>query len=355
MSKAVVAIIVVVAVVVGGVIFAVSGDDGDDRKASIGAQSKKPDTPPGQAVSNEQAPDRRRGRLAAVLAAVKVRAAEAMQRRIARRAERRGGDESYASYVDPDTGQIVLITDAPPAAVEEVTADSDPDNEKQLDKVKVIEGTIEDTYNRRDDSPAFWGGGGITSAGGICSAGYAAKNSAGAIFSVTAGHCFKDGAAVTTESGALQPYATVSNRRLPSVTGGQSDVELVGGKTYGGRIFTGGVTSATSIPVVGAGAATVGYTAYCHSGRTTGQSCGHTVTSLTGQACTSTGCKSPLIVFTGGNMIQPGDSGGTFYSTDSTSAWIRGNVIAASTDGSTGYAMPWTTIAQELGLSIVTG
>ncbi len=318
MSNVVVAIIVVVAIVVGGVIFAVSGGGGDDRKASIGTESKKPETSPGRAVSNERSPDRSGGgKIAVALGAVKVRAAEAMQRRIARRAERRGG-ESFASYVDAETGQIVLITDAPQAAVQEVTSDSDPANEKQLDKVKVIEGKMEDTYDRRDDSPAFWGGGGITSAGGVCSSGYAARNSAGTIFSVTAGHCFKDGAAVTTESGALQPYGTVSNRRLPSITGGQSDVELVGGKTYAGRIFTGGITSASSIRVVGAGPATVGYTDACHSGRTTGQSCGHTVTSITGQACTSTGCKSPLIVFTGGNMIQPGDSGGTFYTADAT-------------------------------------
>jgi hypothetical protein len=352
MSKAVVAIIVVVAVVVGGVIFAVSGGDGNDRKASIGSEAKKPDFPPGQAMSNEQAPDQpARGKSA--LAPGKVKAAEAMQRRIARRAERKGGDESYASYVDEQTGEIVLITDAPDAAVGEVTSDSDPANQKELAKVKVIKGKVEDTFSRLDDSAPFWGGDGIANAGGVCSSGYAARNSAGTIFSVTAGHCFADGAAVTTESGALNAYGTVSNRRLPSVTGGQSDVELVGGKTYAGRIFTGGITSTSSIPVVAAGAATVGYAAYCHSGRSTGQSCGHTVTSLTGQVCTSTGCKSPLIVFTGGTMVQPGDSGGTFYSTDSASAWIRGNVIASGQG--TGYAMPWTTISKELGLSIVNG
>ena len=43
-----------------------------------------------------------------------------------------------------------------------------------------------------------------------------------------------------------------------------------------------------------------------------------------------------MIVFTGGNMIQPGDSGGTFYAADATGAWIRGNTIASG--GGTGYA-----------------
>jgi len=351
MSKVVVAIVVVAAVVLGGVLFAVSGGDGDGRKASIGSEGKKPNDPPGQAISNEQAPDQKaRGKSAA--APGKVKAAEAMQRRIARRAERRGGSESFASYVD-ETGQIVLVTDAPDAAIAEVTADSDPANKKELDKVKVQKGTkIEDVWHRRDDVPAFWGGGGITNAGGVCSAGYAAKNSSGTVYSVTAGHCFPNGATPTSESGA-QAYGTVSNRRLPSVTGHPMDIELVGGRTYAGSIFTGGITSATSIRVVGAGPATVGFTNACHSGRTTGQSCGHTVNSVTGQVCTSSGCKSPVIVFTGGNMIQPGDSGGTFYTADATSAWVRGNVIASG--GGTGYATPWTAIAQEFGLSIVTG
>ena len=51
--------------------------------------------------------------------------------------------------------------------------------------------------------------------------------------------------------------------------------------------------------------------------------------------------------------IQPGDSGGTFYSTDGTSAWIRGNTIASG--GGTAYTEPWTSIAPALGLTIVTG
>jgi hypothetical protein len=53
-------------------------------------------------------------------------------------------------------------------------------------------------------------------------------------------------------------------------------------------------------------------------------------------------------------MIQGGDSGGTFYATDSNGGvWIRGNTIASG--GGTGYAEPWTTISSALGLSIVTG
>jgi hypothetical protein len=61
-----------------------------------------------------------------------------------------------------------------------------------------------------------------------------------------------------------------------------------------------------------------------------------------------------VIAFTGGTMIQPGDSGGAFYALDgSGGAWIRGNVIA--TNGTTGWAQPYTTVASQYGVSIVTG
>ena len=77
-----------------------------------------------------------------------------------------------------------------------------PADKKEAKKTKVINATIEDVWHRRDDIPAFYGGGGIAAGGGICSSGYAAKKSNGTIVSVTAGHCWANGTAVTTESGA---------------------------------------------------------------------------------------------------------------------------------------------------------
>jgi hypothetical protein len=179
------------------------------------------------------------------------------------------------------------------------------------------------------------------------------QNGVGTRFMVTAGHCFADGNTVWTETFA-NVFGTVSNRRLPTVTGHPRDVELVGGSSYWGYMYTGGITSTTGAPVVAAGTAFVGYTNYCHSGRTTGENCGHTATSISGTVCTGSGCKSPVIVFNGGVMIQPGDSGGTFYAKDGAgSVWVRGHVIA--TDGVTGYAEPFTAVAPLLGVSIVTG
>ena len=349
-SKIVGAVAVVALLAVGVIVYVVADDGGDDRKASIGAQGPKPDHPKAGPKSNNEAPDK--AQAGKTEPPGKAKALAAMQRKIERLAERSGGDNSYASYIDTTTGEIVLVTDASNEEVEDIKNLPDAADKKEAEKAKVVKETIEDVWHRRDDIPSFYGGGGIGAGGGLCSSGYAARKASGTIVSVTAGHCWANGTAVTNESGT-RPYGTVSDRRLPTVTGHAMDVELLSGQSYAGRIFTGGITSTTSIPVVAAGAATAGYTNYCHSGRTTGQFCGHTATSVNGQVCTQSGCKSPVIVWSGGTIIQPGDSGGTFYSTDGTSAWIRGNTIASG--GGTAYTQPWTVIAPHLGLSIVTG
>lgn len=322
-----------------------AGADAADRSKPTGSPGKAP-------VGSAQAPDRSaRGQAAASPGAAK--ALTAIQRRIANYVEDHGTSYTFGSYLDSDTGRIVLDTDAPASVVSGLTSMSDPDQRREVSKAHVRRSAISDAWHRRDDIPSFWGGAGITNSGGICSSGYAAQNSSGTVFSVTAGHCFADGANALVESG-LRSYGTVSGRRLPTVTGHPMDMELLGGQSYAGRVYTGGVTSTTSRPVTAAGAAFVGYSDYCHSGRTTGENCGHTATSTNAQVCTGTGCKSPVIAFTGGTMIQGGDSGGAFYAIDSAGkAWIRGNVIA--TNGTTGWAQPWTTVASQYGVSIVTG
>jgi len=317
-----------------------------------GATGKQNPGAPAAKVDQSRAPDR-----AAAAPAVSSAAASALatiQTRIARYVAAHGTRYSFASYVDATTGRIVLSTNAPGAVVSGLTdmSAAAAGQRQAAGQMQVRRRAITDTFNRRDDVQPYWGGGGITSGGFLCSSGYAVQNSAGTRFMVTAGHCFANGSTVLTESGA-NTYGTVSNRRLPTVTGDASDMELLGGQSYSGRIFTGGVSSTSSIPVVAAGTAFVGYNNYCHSGRTTGENCGHTANSITAQVCTQTGCKSPVIAFTGGTMIQGGDSGGTFYAKDASGAWIRGNVIA--TDGTTGWAEPWTTISPTLGVSIVTG
>ncbi len=277
-----------------------------------------------------------------------------IQARIARYVAEKGTRYSFGSYTDPTTGRIVLETDAPASVVSGLTDLSGAaEGQRQAAAALQVRNTgTSDAWNRRDDITPFYGGGGITYGGGICSSGYAVQNSAGTRFITTAGHCFPNGAAVRTESNA-NAYGTVSNRNLPTVNGAAKDVELIGGQSYSGRIFTGGVTSTSSIPVVAAGTAYVGYTNYCFSGRTSGEQCGHTATSINAQVCTSSGCKSPVIAYTGGNVGTNGDSGAPFYAKDASGAWIRGHFIAFSS--TTGWAEPWTVVAPTLGVSIVTG
>jgi hypothetical protein len=320
------------------------GDPGKDPETvSDTATTVDPGRAPDQAVS------------ARVASAAATSALATLHQRIYAYVAYNGSKYTFGSYVDANTNTIVLDTDAPMDVVGPLinlpTVNS-TNGSPIVQAVKVNKLTTHDAWNRRDDIPPFYGGGGIAAGGSICSSGYAVKIATGARFMVTAGHCWANGTAVRTESGAT-PYGTVLARRLPTVTGHPMDVEVLGGSSYAGRIFTGGVTSSTSIPVVAAGSAVVGYGNYCHSGRTTGEQCGHTATSTTAQVCTATGCKWPVIAYTGGVIQQPGDSGGPFYAKDASGAWIRGHVIASS--ATTGYVEPWTVVSSALGVSIVTG
>ena len=267
------------------------------------------------------------------------------------------GKYTFGTYADATTGQIVIDTNAPADVVASLTSAASgkaatTERSAATVKVKVNKQKVSDLFHRRDDSPSYYGGGGLLASNALCSAGYTVTNSTGNRWMVSAGHCYAVGTRVNTESN-LRYFGSVTNRALASLGQAGLDMELLNGKSYAGRIFTGGVTSTTSIPVVGAGAASVGFNNYCHSGRTTGENCGHTAVSTNAQVCTQTGCKTPVIAFTGGVLSQGGDSGSPFYAKDSRGAWIRGHVIAGN--GSTSYAETWNKVATRYGVSIVTG
>lgn len=274
-----------------------------------------------------------------------------VQTRIARYVATHGTKYTFGSWSDPATGNVVVDTNAPGSVLSSLTSLA---GNKAFAGVKVQtkRSTISDTYSRKDDIPAYYGGGGLYASGGYCSAGYSVQNSVGTRFMVTAGHCYANGTAVNTESN-LRQVGVVQNRLLASLGNGAVDMELLGTQSYWGRIFTGSNNSTTSMPVVAAGGASVGYTNYCFSGRTSGESCGHTATSTTAQVCTQTGCKSPVIAFVNGQLPQGGDSGSPFYAKDSTNVWIRGHILASSS--TTGYAEPWAQVQARYGVSIVTG
>ena len=295
----------------------------------------------------------------AALAAVPAASTDAharIQSRVSAYVATHGTRYSFADYVDPATGRVVLQTDAPADVVASVTdlGGTATTATAQAARATLVQrATTSDAFNRRDDTPPFWGGGDITDRQFLCSDGFAI-HTAGVVRMVTAGHCFANGTTVLTES-AARVEGTVGRRHLDSITHDKKDMELIGGQSYAGRIFTGGVTSTTSRPVHGAGAAVVGFTNYCHSGRTTGERCGHTDQSNNAQVCTSTGCKQPVIAYTGGVLQQGGDSGGTFYvySNDGQSVFIRGHVLAGN--NTTGYIEPWAVMQSTYSATIVTG
>ena len=261
---------------------------------------------------------------------------------------------TFGTYANAITGKIVIDTNAPSDVVSSVTSTPATAGQRTTAgvKVQVNHKGLSDQFNRRDDSPPFYGGGGLRASGALCSAGYTVTNATGNRWMVSAGHCYAIGTRVNTESN-LRYFGTVTNRALASLGQAGLDMELLNGGSYAGRIFTGGVLSSTSIPVVAAGAASAGFANYCHSGRTTGEQCGHTAVSTSAQVCTQTGCKTNVIAFTGGVLSQGGDSGSPFYAKDARGAWIRGHVIAGN--GTTSYAEKWTKVAARYGVSIVTG
>ena len=270
------------------------------------------------------------------------RALTAIQSRIAAFVRTDGTEHSFGSYVDPASGKVVLETDAPARVVSSVVGTS------ARGMVEVRRAAVSDRFSRRSDVAPFWGGAGVTATVNVpwCSTGFTVKNAAGTRFMVTAGHCFGNGTNVVTENGGAG-MGSVSGNGLPS-----HDMELIGGGSYGTSIYVGGVDSSVGNPVVAAADPVVGFSDYCHSGRTTGENCGHTVTSVTAQVCTSSGCKSPVIAFTGGNLPQGGDSGSPFYakSVSGPNEHMRGIVIAVG--GGTAYAEMWSRISARFGVSI---
>jgi hypothetical protein len=256
----------------------------------------------------------------------------------------KGTRYTFGTYADPATGKVVLETDAPASVTTSLVG--------TLGKQTTVRHLkTEDNWSRRDDTSAFWGGSGITLSGTApsarCSAGYTVQNSSGTRYMITAGHCFYDGQTVVTElGGKFMGY--VWGNGLPT-----QDMELVYGGSYAPYIYLGGVNSTTGAHIASAADPVVGYNDYCHSGRTTGENCGHTVNSVSATVCTSSGCKSPVIAFTGGNLPQGGDSGAPFYVGSSGGApdkHIRGHIIAGN--GVTEYAEKWSRVAARFGVTI---
>lgn len=342
-------ILIATVVAVSGLVAA-----GGPAQARPSAEKEKDKGAVSQPAPASQRPDRAAGKAATDAS---QKALSTIQSRVRSYVAKNGTKYTFGTYADASTGKIVMDTNAPADVVASLTSATSGESTTSQrgaasTKVQVNKQRTSDQFQRRDDTPSFYGGGGLLASNALCSAGYTVTNASGNRWMVSAGHCYAIGTRVNTESN-LRYFGTVTNRALASLGQTGLDMELLNGQPYAGRVFTGGVTSNTSIPVVGAGSASVGFANYCHSGRTTGENCGHTAVSTTAQVCTATGCKTNVIAFTGGVLSQGGDSGSPFYAKDSRGAWIRGHVIAGN--GSTSYAETWNKVAARYGVSIVTG
>lgn len=319
------------------------------------AQARPSDHKAGEKVATSKpapASERPDGSASRVAPGASQRALTSIQSRVRSYVAAHPSKYAFGTYANALTGKIVIDTNAPARVVSALTSTVRSQRRFAAVKVQVNKSAVSDQFNRRDDVPSFYGGGGLLASNALCSAGYTVTNASGNRWLVSAGHCYAIGTRVNAESNARY-FGTVTNRALASLGQTGLDMELLNGGSYAGRIFTGGVTSSTSIPVAAAGSASAGYRNYCHSGRTTGENCGHTAVSTSAQVCTATGCKTNVIAFTGGVLSQGGDSGSPFYAKDSRGAWIRGHVIAGN--GSTSYAETWNKVTARYGVSIVTG
>jgi uncharacterized membrane protein len=310
---------------------------GADGKAGAGATTAGGDR-------RVLAADMAAGKGAATAASAAVnQTSAAIKSRIVDFVQANGTKYTFGSYVDSASGKAVIETNAPSEVVSSLVGTSGA-------LVEIRKRAMSDDFSRRDDIPAYWGGSGITPSApnGHCSAGYVVKNSVGTRFMVTAGHCFSNGQTAVTELGG-RVVGVVQGNGLPS-----QDMELIAGQSYGSSIYIGGVNSSVGAHIASAGDPVVGFNDYCHSGRTTGENCGHTVNDVNALVCTSSGCKSPVIAFTGGVLPQGGDSGSPLYakSVSAPDKHIRGHIIAGN--GVTEYAEKWSRVAARFGVTIVT-
>jgi hypothetical protein len=241
---------------------------------------------------------------------------------------------SWGVYFDPTTKVVVVDGSGSQAIVQPI-----------LDtlgaKARFQSTGVGSRLSRLADVTPFWGGAQIQGAapgGGTdgCTSGFAVVSTGLLLKSiVTAGHCFVNGAQVTTPVATVEGSVT-SRAGFPAL-----DMEMYSGKTYAGKIYVGntiGVVMSVGSP---AGNSVPG-TIYCTSGAQSAEICNRVSIANNVTQCWSDGCTNDLTSFTHGDSLIPGDSGGPFYIKDSTLAYPRGIIIGFV--GSTGYAQEWSII-----------
>ncbi|WP_328460611.1 S1 family peptidase [Actinoplanes sp. NBC_00393] len=232
-----------------------------------------------------------------------------------------------AFAVDPVSNQVVVsvdetVTGAKLAAVKATVAKLG-----DAARIETVSGKL---------SVMISGGDAIYSGSGRCSLGFNVRNSAGAYYFLTAGHCTRGSSSWNNGSTTL---GTTAGSSFPG-----NDYGLVR-YTNTSITKTGGV--GTSIDITRAATPTVGATVY-RRGSTTGTRSGR-VTALNSTVNYAEGSVSGLIRTT--VCAQPGDSGGPLYSGTTAHGLTSGGSGNCSTGGTT-YFQPVTEALSAYGMSV---
>jgi hypothetical protein len=219
--------------------------------------------------------------------------------------------------------------------------------------------------SRWADYPPFWGGDEIYAALGSCTGGFPVQSGTTG-YMATAAHCFQNGAHVYSPGSGLEVGKVVKWRDFLTYN---SDLELLGNKTYQGRVYVGDLYSGSFQPVKGSGDPVTAVFQYCFSGVTSSinssERCGFEVTTLDSHQCFTDGghflgCADHEMLFrdSAGNVAtQLGDSGAPFYRYVTGGISARGLVNGTCPDGAHpcyGYGFRWTQVASQLSVSITT-
>lgn len=187
-----------------------------------------------------------------------------------------------------------------------------------------------------------------TSSGSRCSLGFNARNSSGARYVITAGHCTNLGG---TWSGSGGTIGSVAGTSFPTNDYG---IIRVSSSSAVSTPLVDRYSAGSDVTVTGAATATVGM-AVCRSGSTTGWRCG-SVTATNQTVCYSQGCVYQMIRTN--VCAEPGDSGGSLVTNTSTRVRAVGLTSGGSgncSSGGTTYYQPVPEVLSRYGLTLYTG
>lgn len=210
-------------------------------------------------------------------------------------------------------------------------------------------------FQRVSEQPkTFWnliGGQAITTTSGSrCSLGFVARNSSGARYIITAGHCTNLGGTWRGSGGTI---GTVANSSFPTNDYGRINVSSSAAVS---TALTDRYSSGSDVTVAGSTAAGAG-AAVCRSGSTTGWHCG-TIQQTNATVCYSQGCVYQTIRTN--VCAEPGDSGGSLVTSPGSGTRVQAQGMTSGgsgncSSGGTTYFQPVREAMSAYSLTLVTG